>query len=81
MCRVWVIAWESLEDQESDSFWIACAKKTCKCRSTAACKYDCDWWVLNRCVNIYYDNSDAGEKTWAKKLFSQEHMPDVKNVG
>ena len=81
MCRVWVIAWESLEDQESDSFWIASAKKTCKCRSTAACKYDCDWWVLNRCVNIYYENSDAGEKTWAKKHFSQEHMPDVKNVG
>ena len=42
---------------------------------------DCDWWVYNRCLNIYYQSSDAGEKTWAKKHFCQKHMPDVKKVG
>ena len=42
---------------------------------------DCDWWVHNRCLNIYYESSDAGEKTWAKKDFCQKHMPDMKKVG
>ena len=85
MCRVYGIAWESLEDPESDSFWIGCAGKTCKCKSTAVCKHECDWWVHNRCVNIYYENSDAGEKamsTCAKQhFFCQKHLPDVKKVG
>ena len=30
MCCVCSIAWESLEDLENDSFWIACTEKTCK---------------------------------------------------
>ena len=30
MCCVCSIAWESLEDLENDSFWIACTGKTCK---------------------------------------------------
>ena len=76
------ITWESLEHQESDSFWIGCTGKTCKCKSTAACKHECDWWVHKRCVNIYYKNSHAREKTmttWAKKHFScQKLMLDVK---
>ena len=39
MCCVCGIAWESLvEDQESDSLWIACAGKTCKCKSTVVCR-------------------------------------------
>ena len=54
MCRVCGIAWELLEDQEGDSFWIACTGKTCKCKSTATCKREYDWWVHNRYVIIYY---------------------------
>ena len=42
---------------------------------------DCDWWVHNRCLNIYYESSGAGEKTLAKKHFCQKHMPDVKKIG
>ena len=42
---------------------------------------DCDWWVHNRCLNIYYKSSGAGEKTLAKKHFCQKHMPDVKKIG
>ena len=39
MCCVCGIAWESLaEDQESDSLWIACTGKTCKCKSTVVCR-------------------------------------------
>ena len=72
VCRVCGIAWESLEDQESDSFWIGWAGKTCKCKPFTACKHKCDWWVHNRCAHIYYENSDAGERAmpaWAKKHF------------
>ena len=85
VCRVCRIAWESLEDQERDSFWIGCAGKTCKCKPSTACKHECDWWVHSRCAHIYYENSDAGERamsTWAKKRFlCQKHMADVKKVG
>ena len=39
MSRVCGIAWESLvEDQESDSLWIACTGQTYKCKSTAVCR-------------------------------------------
>ena len=72
MSHVCGTAWELLEEHESDSFWIVCAGKTCKCKSTAACKHECDWWVHNRCVTIYYENSEAREKTWAKKHFCQK---------
>ena len=85
MCRVCGIAWESPEDQESDSFWIGCAGKTCKCKPATACKHECDWWVHNRCAHIYYENSDTGERamsTWAKKhFFCHKHMPSVQKVG
>ena len=86
MCRICSIVWESVENQESDSFWIGCGGKTCKCKSTTACcKHECDWWVHNRGVIIHYENTDAGEKAmsiWAKKHFvCQKHMPDVKKVG
>ena len=84
-CRICGIAWESPEDQESDSFWIGCAGKTCKCKPATACKHECDWWVHNRCAHIYYENSDTGERamsTWAKKhFFCHKHMPDVQKVG
>ena len=85
VCRICGIAWESPEDQESDSFWIGCAGKTCKCKPTTACKHECDWWVHNRCAHIYYENSNAAERavsTWAKKhFFCHKHMPDVQKVG
>ena len=84
-CRICGIAWESPEDQESDSLWIGCAGKTCKCKPATACKHECDWWVHNRCAHIYYENSDTGERamsTWAKKhFFCHKHMPDVQKVG
>ena len=63
-CRKCVscIAWELLEDQESDPFWIEYAGKTGKYKSTTVCKHECGWWVHNRCANIYYENSDSGER-------------------
>ena len=85
VCCVCGIAWESLEDQKNDSFWIGCAGKTYKCKPVTACKHKCDWWVYNRCAHICYENSDVGERampTWAKKhFFCHKHMPDVKKVG
>ena len=52
--------WESDQDEESDSFWIGCAGKSCKCKKD--CHHECNWWVRNRYTHIYYDNTDSGER-------------------
>ena len=77
ICRICRIVWESKEDQESDSFWIGCVGKGCKCKKKS--NHECNWWVHNRCGNIYYENTDAGERNlegWAKThFFCKSHMP------
>ena len=78
MCRICSITWESVENQESDSFWIGCGGKTCKCKSTTACcKHEYDWWVHNRCVIIHYENTDAERK---QCQFGQRSISSAKNI-
>ena len=60
ICRICRIIWESKEDQESDSVWIDCMGKVRKCKKK--CNHQCNRWVHNRCANIYYENTDAGER-------------------
>ena len=74
---------ESIQDEESDSFWIGCAGKSCKCKRD--CHHQCNWWVGNKCAHIFYGNTDSGERNlanWAKKhLFCPLHMPVATKVG
>ena len=68
ICRICRIVWESKEDQESDSFWIGCAGNVCKCKKKQNHEYN--WWIHNRCANIYYEDTDVGKRNvegWAKK--------------
>ena len=82
VCRICGILWESVQDEESDSFWIGSAGKSCKCKKD--CHQKCKWWVHNRCAHIYYDNTDSGERNlanWAKKhFFCPLHMPIASKV-
>ena len=82
VCRICGIVWESIQDEESDSFWIGCAGKSCKCKRD--CHHEYNWWVHNRCAHIFY-NTDFGERNlanWAKKhLFCPLHMPVATKVG
>ena len=80
MCHVCGIAQESLEDQESASFWIVCAGRTCRCKSTASCKHECNWWVHNRRVNITMKTLTPQEKP-GQRSTSAKNMPDVRKVG
>ena len=71
------ILWETEEDENSDSFWIGCCPKSCKCKK----KYDhgYNWWVHNRGAHIHYENRDKGKtnlEKWAEKhFFCPKHMP------
>ena len=78
VCRICGVVWESIQDEDSDSFWIGCAGKSYKsCKKD--CHHECNWWVHNRCAHIYYDNTDSGETNlanWAKRhLYFPLHMP------
>ena len=77
ICRLCGILWETEEDENSDSFWIGCSGKSCRCKTN--CDHGCNWWVHNRCAHIHYENSDKGEtnlEKWAEKhFFCPKHMP------
>ena len=85
MCVSCMRYWLGITWRSGKWFPFGCAGKTCKCKSTAACKHEGNCWMHSRCLNVYYENSDAGDKamsTWAKKhFFYQKHMSDVKKVG
>ena len=57
---------ESKADIEMDSPWINCRNKGCK------------WWLHSRCLCIYYENSDKGERrleSWAENhYYCRQHL-------
>ena len=73
ICQLCRIEYMSEADVETDSPWISCAHKTC------------DWWVHSRCVGIFYDNTDSGERRlemWAgSHYYCRKHIPKVAAVG
>ena len=77
ICCLSGILWETEEDENNDSFWIECSRKSCKCKKK--CDHGCNWWVHNKCAHIHYENSDKGKtnlKRWAEKhFFCPKHMP------
>ena len=77
ICYLCGILWETKEDENSDSFWIGCSGKSCKCKKK--CDHGCNWWVHNRCAHIHYENSEKGKanlEKWAEKyFFCPKHMP------
>ena len=82
ICHLCGILCETEEDENSDSFWIGCFGKSCKCKKK--CDHKCNWWVLNRCAHIHYENSDKGKanlEKWAEKhFFCPKHMPAPSKV-
>ena len=76
ICCLCCILWETEEDKKSNSFWIWCSGKSCKCKKK--CDRGCNWWVHNRCTHIHYENSDKGkanlEKQAEKHFFCPKHI-------
>ena len=64
---------ESKADIETDSPWINCRSKSCKC------------WVHSRCLGIYYENSDNREyrlEKWTESLYyCRQNLPSVAAIG
>ena len=65
ICCLCCILWETEEDKKSNSFWIWCSGKSCKCKKK--CDRGCNWWVDNRCTHIHYENSDKGKANLEKR--------------
>ena len=49
VCRICHVRYEGPADIGTGSPWLNCAK-------------ECNWWVDARCVGVFYENSDRGEK-------------------
>ena len=62
-----------LKNMKVIPFELFAQEKPANARVLLLSKHECDWWVHSRCVTIYYENSEAREKTWAKKHFCQKH--------
>lgn len=72
ICRICHVTYENPANIETDNPWLNCAK-------------ECNWWVHVRCVGVFYENSDRGEKqldSWTKDhYFWRKHMSVAKPVG
>ena len=73
ICQICRLRYESEANIETDSPWINCGSKSCK------------WWVHSRCLGIYYENSDNGERRLGKWIesncFCRQHFPNVAGIG